>query len=292
MKVLGLDQFESKKFDLMKTDGSPFIGVMGKIPLFFICVVLGYSGNGKTEFVMQWVAELLSLNIKMRCAWISFEQRHSYDLQAATKRNNIRRFNKRFLPVDPLYRPKKRKNKKGEVEQPKETEKSPFEQILDYMRKRNSPEIVVFDSIDYMGISWDEYKMLKEHFEGRKIIIFIGQSTKTGIPRKKITEDVLFDGGMGIFVSKYIAYAMEKHRYGGTGHFVVWEERAKQLNPTFFGIGIPPKRKGRKPKSSATNQGAVGTQTTLEIGANNTINTAEQGGVCAENNDEKGGEST
>ncbi|MGJ1287607.1 hypothetical protein [Sphingobacterium sp. UBA6308] len=215
MKALGIKQFHQKKFKLMDLDGSPFKVVLGNVPKHFICVIGGFSGNGKTEFCIKLAKELCNHG---KVSWFSYEQRHGFDLQTATKRNKMEDETGLFIPVDPIDKPEN---------------VSFLEDLDNYLSKRNSPDYIFIDSVDYTGWTKADYLHLKEKYEGRKTLIFICHTDKSGNPRKSISADIIFDGGMFILVQKYIATPV-KNRFGGFGSYVIWEEKARELNPLFF----------------------------------------------------------
>lgn len=253
MKAIGVKQFQQMKFKFLNLAGTGFEHILGKVPENFIAVVYGYSGNGKTEFVVR-LAKVLSTIAKT--AWLSYEQRHGADLQEAINRNKMEEVSGKFIPIDPL----------GKLP-PGKT----FLQDLDeYLGKRNSPAFIVIDSVDYTGFTWEDYVYLKNKYGHKKTFIFIGHSTNTGKLKKAISERILFDGGLGIWVKDYIARP-EKNRFGGSEPYVVYEERARERNPAFFS-----KRKRQKTQPK-------GQQLTLEQGATDAKSTPEGRGVNAEN---------
>jgi hypothetical protein len=216
MKALGVVQYEQKKFKLLNLDGSPFKEVFGNIEKHFICVIGGFSGNGKTEMSLQFAKTLCKHG---KVAWVSYEQRHGYDLQTAIIRNNMREVSGSFIPIDPIA------NKPKGV--------SYLEDLDNYLSKRNSPDYIFIDSLDYTGWRWDDYIYLKEKFAGKKTLIFLCHTDKAGNCRKTISTDIYFDGGLFILVQKYIATPI-KNRYGGFEPYVIWEKKARELNPLFF----------------------------------------------------------
>ena len=216
MKTLGVKQFHQKTYKLLDLGGSKFAGTLGDVPKSFILVVYGYSGNGKTEFCVQLAKELTNYG---KVAWLSYEQRHGYDLQKATMRNNMQEAVGNFLVIDPIQNlPAKRS----------------LMQDLDlYLSKRNSPDFVFIDSLDYTRFTWDEYTYLKNKYAGRKTFVFIAHSSPNGRLHMRICDRVLFDGGMGIHVRDFIATPV-KNRYGGFEPFVVYESEARKRNPLYF----------------------------------------------------------
>lgn len=232
MKSLGIKQFHQMSFKYLPLDGSPFQGILGNVPRNFIAVVSGFSGNGKTEFSIQWAKELTQHG---KVAWMSYEQRHGADLQAATIRNRMEESSGKFIPIDPL------KNIPPGM--------SYLEDLDNYLKKRNSPEYIFIDSLDYTGFSWEDYVYLKNTYGHKKTLIFLAHSTKTGKLKKAISERIVFDGGMNLWVKDFIARP-EKNRFGGLEPYVINEERARERNPTFFN-----KRKDRKPRVSGKKTG-------------------------------------
>jgi hypothetical protein len=241
MKVLGVKQFHQMSFKFLPVP-SGWAGTLGKVPHNFIAVVYGFSGNGKTEFVVQLVKMLAKLDKKV--GWLSYEQRHGSDFQMSTKRNRMEEVSGNFYPIDPIA---------GVPDGV-----SLIEDLDKYLRRRNSPDVVVIDSIDYTGFGWEEYVMLKNRYGSRKTFLFIAHSTKSGAIKKAISERIIFDGGMGIFVSHYIAHPI-KNRFGGFDPYVVWEDRARVVNPAFFAAQVQadpkPKKKGVNKKKPSEEEG-------------------------------------
>lgn len=218
MKALGIKQFHQKTFKLLDLEGSQFKPTLGNIPKFFTCVIGGFSGNGKTEFCIR-LAKMFCERFGVKASWWSYEQRHGFDLQTATMRNNMEEVSGLFIPIDPIA------NLPQGV--------SFLEDLDAYLEKRGSSEYVFIDSIDYTNWKKEDYLYLKEKYEGKKTFIFICHTDPSGNPRKSIARDIIFDGGMFIFVSKYIATPL-KNRFGGFDPFVIWEKKARELNPLFF----------------------------------------------------------
>lgn len=216
MKILGVKQFHQKTFKLLDLKSSKFKALLGDVPKFFNVVIFGYSGNGKTEFCIQLAKELSQFG---KVLWLSYEQRHGYDLQKATKRNDMQENSGNFLIADPI------ENKQEGV--------SFLEDLDKHLSKRNSADYIFIDSLDYTGFKESDYFFLKEKYEGKKSFIFIAHAHKSGKMKKAISDKVMFDGGMGIVVRDFIAYP-EKNRFGGTAPYVVYEKMARLRNPLFF----------------------------------------------------------
>jgi hypothetical protein len=222
MKVLGAYQFLQMKFDLLPITGA-FKDTLGDLPEGFVICVFGKTGNGKTELCLDLATELKKLWAG-DLAWLSYEQRHGFDLQKAVRRKGLQITEKRgvkdgpsFKVIDPVA------GRRPGV--------SYLEDLCAYLDKRGSPVFIFIDSIDYTKWDFDDYTYLKERYP-TKSFIFLGHA-KGNQPLKRVTEQIVYDGGVGILVSKYIAH-VEKNRYGGFEPYVIYEERARLLNPAFF----------------------------------------------------------
>ena len=255
MKVLGVKQFHQKTFKLLPLKSSKFKDILGKVPKFFTAVIYGFSGNGKTEFSITLAKELSKYG---KVLWLSYEQRHGYDLQSATKRNKMQQNSGKFLVADPL----------DNIHE----ETTLLEDLDNYLNSRASADYIFIDSLDYTGFTVKDYKYLKNKYFGKKGFIFIAHSTKNGIPNKAVTRDIIFDGGLGILVNDFIAFPA-KNRFGGFTPYVVFEEQARERNPLFF-----TKREAAKNKPSDSK---VAAKKSTETKGVTTENDTETIGVAA-----------
>ena len=214
MKSLGVDQFLNKKFKLLGIKGK-WAETLGSLPKNFVGIVYGNSGNGKTEFLIQLAKYLCKFG---KVAWVSYEQGHGYDLQRAVDRNDMQDVAGKFIIVDPIAR--------------RNPKKTLFEELMSQIGKRNSPQFFIIDSYDYVRFTQEEYQQLKEAFGHKKGIIFISHE-HGGKPKRAVAQHIEYDGGFSLQVKKMIAYPI-KNRFGGFEPYVIWEERARQLNKAFF----------------------------------------------------------
>jgi hypothetical protein len=115
----------------------------------------------------------------------------------------------------------------------KPDDKSLLEDLDNYLKKRNSPNFIFIDSLDYTRWSFKDVVWLVEKYEGKKGFVFIMQSSKNGSIRKQMCLDTYFHGDVGILVRDFIA-TPDKNRYSRFTPLVVFEEMARQRNPLFF----------------------------------------------------------
>lgn len=216
MKALGIVQFHQKKFKFIPLKSEKWKAILGDLPYSFVLVIGGFSGNGKTEACIQLADELCSHG---KVGWFSYEQRHGADLQRATIRNKMERHSGSFIPIDPLS------NLPEGV--------SLLEDLDKYLSKRNSPDFIFIDSVDYTRWTKADYDYLWKKYYGKKSFIFICHTDKSGNPRKTVSTDIIFDGGVFLWAKKYILFP-EKNRYGGFEPMVIYEKEARKWHPLFF----------------------------------------------------------
>lgn len=214
MKSLGVQQFLDKKFKILTIEDPAWCGILGSLPHSFIGTIHGKSGQGKTEFTVRLAKLLCSFG---KVGWLSYEQGHGYDLQRAIARNHMSDVARRFIPVDPNA-----KRRPG---------LSMFDELDQYLARRGSPDFIFIDSLDYLELDFEQYKHLKLR-HSRKGIVFINHE-KGNEPKSAIGSRIAYDGQFTIQVKNYIATPV-KSRIGGITDYIIWEERARALNPLYF----------------------------------------------------------
>lgn len=216
MKVLGTVQFQQKKFKTLPLTGR-FKNTLGNIPYHFMALIYGDSGNGKTECCIQLAKDLTEFG---KVAWLSYEQGHGYDLQTAVNRNKMEDVSGNFLIIDPVS------------DLPPNTT---FLQDLDkYLAKRNSPEFIFIDSVDYTRFDFADYETLKTKYGHRKTFIWISHANGNK-PQKRVATQILYDGGIGIYVKNFIATVI-KNRFGGFADYIIYDKMARERNPLYFKV--------------------------------------------------------
>jgi len=213
MKVLGVVQTQQMKHEFLGFDGR-FLKTFGNVPKSFQCIIYGKSGQGKTEMCIQLAKYLTQFG---KVIWLSYEQGHGADLQSAINRNKMEEVSGDFYIADPVQNLKPGTSFRDDLEE--------------YLARRNSPDFVFIDSVDYTRFKKADYLHLKERFR-HKAFIWIGHGAGKG-HRNTIGEDIEFDGHIGIWVDKYIGHVV-KNRFSAFEPYIVYPERARLLNPKFF----------------------------------------------------------
>lgn len=227
---------------------------LGDIPFAFQMLIFGNSGNGKTEYCIRFAKVLANYG---KVAWLSYEQGHGYDLQQAVNRNKMHEVSGEFYIIDP--------------NESRDAGKSYLEELDEYLSKRSSPDFIFIDSVDYTRFSFDDYAFLKNKYGKRKAFIFISHANGKR-PKSAIGERILYDGGMGIFIDKFIAFVV-KNRFGGFEELMVFEQRARELNPTYFLAKV-------KAQTNAK-QGVLSAENTAESAEKMQLPPSESEGVAA-----------
>lgn len=238
MKRLGTKQYQQMTFKYLDIPDE-WRGLLGNILRFFICIIYGRSGNGKTEFCVRLAKMLVKFG---DVAWISYEQGHGGDLQAALNRNKMEEAftyktinGKKHIATSVIWVDPNAKRQPG---------KTYLQELCEWLDKKNAPKFIFIDSLKYTGWGWDDYKHLKENYGHKVSFIFIDHADTIKEPRRQIAKDIEFDGHLGLSVDRYIVH-VNKSRFSSTEPYIVWEERARELNPAFF-----LKHDNSKPKQS------------------------------------------
>jgi len=108
-----------------------------------------------------------------------------------------------------------------------------FQELDAFLKKRNCPDFIFIDSIDYLRLTLDEYFFIKEQYGQKRGIVFISHE-KNNLPATKIAEKIMYDGKFGFFAKKFVVRQTGKNRCGGMKDYIVSEERARALDPLYF----------------------------------------------------------
>jgi hypothetical protein len=206
MDTIGMHQVGQMVFNRLQL-GSYWGGIIGRPTKDFSCIIFGESGHGKTTSILRLLKDLCDCG--MRATYVSLEEGISGTMQDAFKREGVI------------------ENYSGKIIL---AANASFEEILAYFSKRGSPEIVVIDSIDYLNLTKEQYKLLRAKLKN-KIIILISWS-KGNNPRSEAGVAIQYMVDIKLQIKNFMIWP--KSRYGGNQPAPVWEERARLLNQKFF----------------------------------------------------------
>lgn len=233
MSTLGTDQFAKKKFERLALSDE-WKPVMGNLPSEFMIAVYGESGEGKTEFCLQLAKELTRHG---SVKWMEYESGHGADIQDGIVRNDFK-----GLPInwdDPWEEDKGQQRAIAAFVPPPDMPMQKnamanrvFISLYIEMSKPKSAKYWVINSVDATGLNKEQVMWLFVKFKKKKGIIFICHSQGT-TPILSVSKAIEFYGQVGIHVKHYIARPL-KSRFQGFTPRVVFEQRARELDPLFF----------------------------------------------------------
>ena len=193
-RAASLDQVLRTRFEVLPFEGE-WKDAIGCPELTGSWIVWGNSGNGKTRFALQLCKYLCQFG---RVAYDSLEEGVSVSLVKAIKETHMMEVRKKFVVLD----------------------KEPIDQLTERLEKPKSPDIVCVDSLQYTGMSYEQYKALKERFP-KKLFIWISHADGT-LPEGRVAKKVRFDSNVKVFVQAYRAEPVS--RYGGGKPYIIWAE--------------------------------------------------------------------
>jgi hypothetical protein len=165
-----------------------------------IWFIWGRSGNGKTSFVMQLIAELCKYD---RVAFDSMEEGDSLSMRQKLVRHGLSDVGSRFHLLNA----------------------EPITDLKERLAQRKSYNIVVIDSFQYTQMSYKDYIQFKEANKD-KLIIFISHA-KGSLPRGSAAEGVMYDATLKIWVEGFKAFSKGRF-FGPTGEYTIWDEGASR----------------------------------------------------------------
>ncbi|MCC6290168.1 MAG: hypothetical protein IT249_19995 [Chitinophagaceae bacterium] len=219
-KKLGLKQFSQKTYKSVTGLSQQFVQSFGDIEDAFDCIVYGPSGNGKTNFTVQVIKELIHAT-RQKCMYISYEEGHTKTLQ----KTMIERHDMLNLVGNKL-----------EI-----MDGATFGELVQIMSKRKSPKIWVIDSLQASHLTEQECAELKKRFvmsRRKKILIYISWADGKK-PKGAAAQAVEYYAHIKIRIEGFISFF--KSRFGGNRNYIIWEEGAKR----FWGLKSFNKHKHR-----------------------------------------------
>lgn len=164
-------------------------------------IIWGNSANGKTRFALQLAKYLSGFT---RVAYDSLEEGLSLSMQHAIAEVGMvdTCVKRHFVLLD----------------------KEPIEELKVRLKKQRSPKVVIIDSLQYTGMTYADYKTLRDTFRN-KLFIFISHAVSRE-PKGDMAVSVKYDAFVKIYVEGYKAFAQS--RYGGGREYVIWKQGAEQ----------------------------------------------------------------
>jgi predicted ATP-dependent serine protease len=167
--------------------------------------VWGGSGSGKSTFVMMLAKAMAELQFKTYYNLLEEET----DDTDYIDRTELLQMN--------------------EVESNFYTQSYNYKELMEYLKKRNPPKVVVVDSIVYLTKDWEDYLALKRLCIKKGIILIIVGHAEGKNPRSEFEKSIRFDAKMKIFVDGFLAVCQGRTIGSNGGRFIVYQKGYQML---------------------------------------------------------------
>ena len=165
-----------------------------------IVFIWGNSGNGKSSAVMAF-AKMLAANGKV--LYVSKEEGYSLSFQNTLRRFGMQECGASFQVVD----------------------NESVESLIERLNKPKSPEFVIIDSVQAMGLSSRQFKALRDRFRSKLLVLVSQADGKRPLGRAAV--GMMYDADLKLWVEGHTAFS--KGRYmGETKEYVTWPEGAER----------------------------------------------------------------
>lgn len=197
-RALSIKDIRAYKPTVMEFDGR-WLDSIGKPELTGSWIIWGGSANGKTRFALQ-LAKYLGRFGKV--AYDSLEEGLSLSMQKAIGDVGMADNKRSFVLLD----------------------KESVSELEERLEKQRSAQIIIIDSLQYTGLTYADYKRLRDRFR-HKLFIFVSHASGRE-PKGEVGKSVKYDAFVKIYVEGYVAYPQS--RYGGGKAYVIWEDGARK----------------------------------------------------------------
>ncbi|WP_417289643.1 hypothetical protein [Corallibacter sp.] len=170
-----------------------------------IWFVWGVSGSGKSSFLMQLAKVLALLGFKVFFN-LCEEEPDDTDYIDRTELFNMNEVKSNFF-----------------------TQSYTYSELMEYLKKRNPPKVVIIDSIKDITTSWDEYLALKKFITEKNMICIIAGQAEGKNPRSEFEKSIRFNAKMKFFVDGFLASCQGRTIGANGGRFIVYQEGYEKL---------------------------------------------------------------
>lgn len=162
-------------------------------------IVWGNSANGKTRYSLQLAKYLATF---CRVAYNTLEEGLSKSIKDAVLDVGMDDVSGKFRLLD----------------------KEAVPELIQRLRKKQSPDVVIIDSLQYTGLTYADYKKLRDEFRN-KLFIFVSHADGSE-PKGNVAKSIRYDAFVKIRVEGYKAFFQS--RFGGGKEYVIWKKGASE----------------------------------------------------------------
>lgn len=166
-------------------------------------LIYGGSGSGKTSFCLQLAKYLSQFG---RVLYNSLEQGLSPTMQSAWIAGGMEEAGRRVKLLD----------------------REGYDELFERLAKRQSPEIVIIDSINYLrGLRLSDYQLLSQRY--RKKLFIVVAHEKGGEPKGALAQAIRYDADVKIRVEGYRAMVTSRYATSEVGgrDYIIWDKGAE-----------------------------------------------------------------
>lgn len=199
-RAISVSQLLNSKKNLLDFDGE-WKRVIGCPELTGSWIIWGNSSNGKTSFTLQLVKYMCRF---AKVAYNSLEEGDSESLRTAFRKGKMSEVARKLIVLDC----------------------EPIDEMSERLSKKHAPKIVVIDSLQYSGLSYNDYKKLKAAHRD-KLFIFISHADGKH-PDGRVGKSIRYDAMVKIRVEGYRAFVKSRYADGDEDYLTVWKEGARK----------------------------------------------------------------
>ena len=205
-KRISVKNIVQKRYSLVDGLSKEIKDSLGEIEDTFTAIIYGESGQGKTNLTVQLLKELHPLGSML---YISYEEGHGKSIQDLINRHNL----------------------DDELPNLQFSDGETIQELVAYLKKKQSPKVVVLDSWQYSEFTFEDYKELKRQFVfgktgGRRKIFFFISHVKGSIPDGKSAIEVKRDCNIKIHVNHFVGFITSRIS-GSIKNYCIYDKGAK-----------------------------------------------------------------
>lgn len=205
-KTIGLEQLGKKVYRVIEGLPPSVTASLGDVEDCFDAIVYGKSGNGKTNFTIALLKELI-LALDCRAEYVSYEEGHGKTIRDAMlyRHNMFDAVGNRLVITDHLT----------------------YDELFKKMARKHSAKVWVIDSLQASHLTFEQCENLKRRFvlsRKKKIILYISWA-EGRVPQGAVAKAVEYYANIKMMVDRFVMWP--KSRFGGNKPYIVWEEGAK-----------------------------------------------------------------
>ncbi|NHN26793.1 hypothetical protein FIA58_013995 [Flavobacterium jejuense] len=106
-----------------------------------------------------------------------------------------------------------------------------YQQMCDYLDRRDSPKVVSINSATYFFENLAQYFEFTNKYKRKKILIFSGMA-KGSNPYSELETKIMYDANKKIFTSGYVASCKGRTIGPNGGTYIIWQEGYEKLQGT------------------------------------------------------------